>query len=354
MRIAFYAPLKHPGHPSPSGDRRLGRLFIAALEAAGHQVEVVSTFRSLDRTGDAARQQRLTDIGARLATRLIRRPRWDLWFTYHLYHRAPDHLGPAVATALGLPYVVAEASIADKQADGAWAAGYRQTIAALKRADRVIAINPTDIEGVHRHIPWSRVHTLAPFLDIAAWRQPPLPLPGPGPWLVAVGMFRDRAKLQSYQLLGDALARLRDLPWQLAVIGAGPAEAAVRDALAPLGHRVHWLGARSQAEVAGTLAAADLMVWPAINEALGMALLEAQASGLGVVAGDSPGVRAVIAPDGAVLCPLGDAAAFAAAVRQVLTTPGEMPAMGGRAAQWAAAERDVGAAAMRLNEILPA
>ena len=31
-RIAFYAPMKSPNHPVPSGDRRVGRLFLAALE----------------------------------------------------------------------------------------------------------------------------------------------------------------------------------------------------------------------------------------------------------------------------------------------------------------------------------
>jgi len=61
MRVAFYAPMKPPGHPAPSGDRRTARLLIAALEREGHRVEVASTFRSYDRTGDASRQQRLAE-----------------------------------------------------------------------------------------------------------------------------------------------------------------------------------------------------------------------------------------------------------------------------------------------------
>ena len=36
MRIAFYAPLKPPDHPVPSGDRRMARLLMAALATAGH------------------------------------------------------------------------------------------------------------------------------------------------------------------------------------------------------------------------------------------------------------------------------------------------------------------------------
>ena len=46
MRIAFYAPLKAPTHPVPSGDRRMARLLMAALEAGGHHVTLASTLRS--------------------------------------------------------------------------------------------------------------------------------------------------------------------------------------------------------------------------------------------------------------------------------------------------------------------
>jgi hypothetical protein len=34
MRIAFYAPLKSPDHPVPSGDRLLARLLVDALRGA--------------------------------------------------------------------------------------------------------------------------------------------------------------------------------------------------------------------------------------------------------------------------------------------------------------------------------
>ena len=43
MSIAFFAPLKPPGHPTPSGDRAMGRALIAALEAGG-AVEQIGAF----------------------------------------------------------------------------------------------------------------------------------------------------------------------------------------------------------------------------------------------------------------------------------------------------------------------
>ncbi|MGO6785324.1 glycosyltransferase family 1 protein, partial [Rhizobium ruizarguesonis] len=42
MRVAFYAPMKSPNHPVPSGDRLMARLLIRALELGGHKVDVVS------------------------------------------------------------------------------------------------------------------------------------------------------------------------------------------------------------------------------------------------------------------------------------------------------------------------
>ena len=117
MRIAFYAPLKPVDHPIPSGDRQLGEALQEALRIRGHDTFVASRFRSFEGDGDARRQSRLAELGRRLGDRLVRRlsrveRRPDVWFTYHLYHKAPDWLGPKVSRALDIPYVVAEASVA--------------------------------------------------------------------------------------------------------------------------------------------------------------------------------------------------------------------------------------------------
>ena len=131
MRIAFYAPLKPPTHVTPSGDRRVAGLLMDALERVADHVELVSTFRSFDADGDAARQEALRAQGQALAERLVAQWRAgpaalrpDLWFTYHVYYKAPDWLGPAVSAALGIPYVIAEASYAQKRASGPWAIGH--------------------------------------------------------------------------------------------------------------------------------------------------------------------------------------------------------------------------------------
>src|SRR5438128_1895241 len=124
MRIAFYAPLKPPDHPVPSGDRRMAQLFLDAWRHAGHEPFLASRLRNYDGAGDPLRQARLVRISRGWAARLLRQ--WQeqrdtapgLWFTYHLYYKAPDWLGPVVSAALGIPYVIAEASWAPKRAAG--------------------------------------------------------------------------------------------------------------------------------------------------------------------------------------------------------------------------------------------
>ena len=379
MRIAFYAPMKPPDHPAPSGDRRMARLLMAALDAGGHTVELASRFRSYDGAGAAERQRRLGALGCRLAARLAgryrsrparRRP--QVWFTYHLYHKAPDWLGPPVADSLGIPYVVAEASHAPKQRHGPWAPGWAAAAEGISRADLVLGLNAADAGCVGpllgaraRHVP------LRPFLDAAPYaaaakRRDSLRRAASGrlaiecaaPWLLCVAMMRPGDKLASYRLLGRALARLRTRPWRLLVAGDGPARGVVQAALAGLGDRVHWLGEQSVAALAELYAASDLFVWPAVNEAYGMALLEAQAAALPVVAGGAGGVPDIIA-DGTtgVLVEEGDAAAFAGAVAALLDHPERRRRLGVAARRRAARRHGLAAAARTidaaLREIVP-
>jgi hypothetical protein len=203
MWVAFYAPLKPPDHPVPSGDRRVARLFLDALRLAGHAPFVASRLRSFDGFGDPSRQARFAALGQRTAERLLRR--WEeapetapgLWFTYHLYYKAPDWLGPTVSAALGIPYVVAEASHAAKRAGGPWAAGHRAVEQALRRADAVIGLNSADRAGVLPSLRQPQCwFQLPPFLDAQAYparRRPPVGAPR----LIAVAMMRPGDKLAS-------------------------------------------------------------------------------------------------------------------------------------------------------------
>src|SRR4051794_25184066 len=233
MRIAFYAPLKPPDHPVPSGDRRVAGLLLDALRLGGHDPFIASRLRSYDGNGDPARQARLAGIGDGIARLLTRRWRRypaaapDLWFTYHLYYKAPDWLGPAVSAALGIPYIVAEASSAPKRAGGRWDIGQRGVEQALRRADAVLGLNPADRACV---LPLlcdpRRWIEFPPFLDTSLYAAAPRPRAA-APRLIAVAMMRRGDKLASYRLLAAALARLTDLDWSLDIVGDGAARGEV-------------------------------------------------------------------------------------------------------------------------------
>ena len=363
MKIAFYAPMKAPGHRAPSGDREVARLLVAALRRLGHEVAVASSFRAFDR-GDPARQRRLAAKGeaaARELVRALRRTPPDLWFTYHLHHKAPDHLGPRVADALGLPYVVAEPSVAPKRRRGPWAVGHAASLAALARADVAMPMTREDRDGLAAAgIPEARIVPLAPFLDIAPYRRRRAGararlaaahgLDPAAPLAVCVAMMREGDKLASYRVLADALNRLDRRDLRLLVVGDGPRRAEVE---ALLGARAIPAGAAPSRSLPGVLAGCDLFLWPAVNEAYGMALLGAQAAGLPVVAGRTRGVPEIVA-DGrtGILTPEGDAEAFARAVARLLDDPRARAAMGRAAAERAATRHGMDAAMATLKGAL--
>jgi glycosyltransferase involved in cell wall biosynthesis len=174
-------------------------------------------------------------------------------------------------------------------------------------------------------------------------------------------MMRPGAKLASYRLLADALARIprrdpgRGLPdWELIVVGDGGARADVEAAFATFAPpQVRFVGFAPPAEVAAWLRSSDLYVWPAIDEAFGMAFIEAQACGLPVIAGNGGGVGSVVAANRTgLLVPLGDAAAFAQAVESLLIDGARRRQMAANAIAYVLSQHDLPAAATRIEAVL--
>lgn len=129
-------------------------------------------------------------------------------------------------------------------------------------------------------------------------------------------------------LLGllDAFRRVvdRDRRAVLWLVGEGPQREALHGRVADLGLAAHVLLTGAVDDVEPLLAAADLFVLPSREEGMSVALLEAMAAGLPVVASEIPGNQALVEPEqDGWLAPVDDPAAWAEAILLGLDAPDE-------------------------------
>jgi glycosyltransferase involved in cell wall biosynthesis len=356
-KLAFYAPMKPPDHPVPSGDRQMARLLMRALTLAGFEPMLASRLRSHGfapaeaALAEAAARERSAIIAAWDAMEAARRPR--AWLTYHPYYKAPDLIGPEIAVRFAIPYVTAEASYAGKRDRDQWAGQQNTVKAAVRAAALNICFTAEDREGLERLVNPERIADLAPFIDaeLIPIRQGE---PNGPARLITVAMMRSGAKFASYEMLARALARILDAPWTLEIVGDGPERPAVTAAFAHVpADRIRWAGELDAPAVAARLAAADLFVWPGTGEAYGMAYLEAQAAGLPVVAQSTAGVPTVVRHGATgLLTPAGDDAAYSGAIARLITESNLRHRLGRAARKFVAEERSLPAAAAHLRRLL--
>jgi glycosyltransferase involved in cell wall biosynthesis len=294
MTLAFYAPMKPPDHPVPSGDRSMARALVAALEFAGADVTIASDLQTRDGRGIPEVQSTLIAASVAEVSRLARAGKmanWKAWVSYHNYYKAPDLLGPSVSKALEIPYIQVESTRARKRLTGPWASFAKAAEDAADAADLIFYFTDRDAFALQRDAPSKQsVVKLHPFIQ----KQPePYSYDGRGP-ILSVGMMREGDKLASYTLIAETLGRMPDTDWDLVIAGDGPARADIEALMAPFGSKVTFLGQCDEGTLHKAYQNAALFFWPGVNEAFGMAYIEAQAAGLPIIAQDRPGVRDVL------------------------------------------------------------
>jgi glycosyltransferase involved in cell wall biosynthesis len=165
-----------------------------------------------------------------------------------------------------------------------------------------------------------------------------------------VGCVGRLVELKNHALLVDALPGLLAAHPALhaVIVGDGPLQGALQARIddAGLGARVKLAGAR--ADVQALLPALDVFVLPSRTEGLSIALLEACAAGLAVVATDVGGNPEIVA-DGRTgrLVPSDDLPALQSALHALLQDAGERARLGSAARDWVRAHGSVDA--MRQN-----
>ncbi len=146
-------------------------------------------------------------------------------------------------------------------------------------------------------------------------------LPDDAPLLLAVGGLNARKNplrlLQAFRLV-----RARHPRAHLVYVGAGPLEGAIREGvhMEGLDGAVTLTGAVPSVEVAGWMAACDMLVLPSLVEPLGVVALEALASGRPVVATRVGGTAEVVGRAGMLIDPT-DPRSIADAVAATLAAP---------------------------------
>lgn len=308
-KIAFFAPIKPPDHPIPSGDRLIAENLVKAMKLGGHKVKLASRYICYSKRSAAeyleTRKHGALEEAKKVIARfekLLERNRPEIWLTYHPYCKAPDWIGPIVSKHFDMPYVTVEAARTGQGGpEDEWREWRKEAQAGINAADLHLVFKPSDRNTLENLGLGEKLRDLAPFVDLETLGgQQTHPLPDywqpDTPVLVTAGMMRKGKKDKNFFMLADMLKGLAKQNWNLIVIGGGPEETAIREAFSFLpDERMLWTGQVPHSQVLAWMRAGDIFVWPGWKEPIGMVYLEAQAQGLPVIAYESMGVPLVVA-----------------------------------------------------------
>jgi glycosyltransferase involved in cell wall biosynthesis len=214
-------------------------------------------------------------------------------------------------------------------------------LAALRRlASAFVAVSdPIRDELVGAGIPGARIRRIPNGVDTRRFAAAANPAErarlrsvlrlSAGPVAVYTGRL---APEKGVDVLVEAWGAARRGPeWTLCLVGDGPERAALEDQVRRLGLEgsVRLVGATG--DVAPWLRAADVFVLPSRTEGLSVALLEAMACGLGVVATDVGATAETVGREGALVVPPERPEALAAALETALGDRARAQALGAAA-----------------------
>jgi len=200
----------------------------------------------------------------------------------------------------------------------------RLEAATLQRFCGVICPSPKTAAAVETYgVSPDRISVIPP--GTAKPERPLRPRCGPVRLLLCVASLIPR---KGHRVLVAALARIRNLDWQLLCIGSlerdrrtvGTIRRVISEAR--LGRRIILVGEQPPQVVMRAYRAADIFVLPSFHEGYGMAFAEAMAHGLPIIATDVGAIPETVPREAALLVPPGDAAALARALRRVIAQPG--------------------------------
>lgn len=234
-----------------------------------------------------------------------------------------------------------------------------------RRTAKIVAVSEAVGHDVLRHdrVDQQRLAVIPNGIDLQAAQSHLSPaearrrlvLPEDAQVIACVGRLE---KQKGHRFLFEALAELRarrgDCPYLL-LVGDGGEREGLQQAIAALrlDDRVRLLGTRR--DIADILRAADLFVLPSLWEGLPLAMLEAMAAGVPVVASRVGGVGEVLADNMdntfGLAVPPADVAALSAAIDELLMNDERRRALGQRGAERVGQHYSAQAMIARLTKI---
>ncbi len=181
-----------------------------------------------------------------------------------------------------------------------------------------ILVNSDFVKQTFLHLGWptDRVHVIHQGVDEACLAAcPPRPPPDPADRrLMFAGHFGPR---KGADILVDALTRLSSEAWSLDVVGSLDGETARRHAVFLSQPRIKLHGTLGRQDLADTMSARRIMVFPSLAEGSARVVTMAMAAGCFIITTPNAGSPVRHGLDG-LLIPPGDAAALADAIAQAL------------------------------------
>ena len=189
---------------------------------------------------------------------------------------------------------------------------------AFARADAVVAVSEALRRGMQAHGVTRPIRVVPNPVDITTFAPDDAPRNGR---LLAVGLLYD-AKGYEHLLEAVAVLRQRGVDVALDIVGDGPRRDTYETLARTLGvaGRVQFHGTLAREEIAALMRTASLFVLASRYDNNPVALIEAMASGLPVVATAVGGVPELVDDGVGRLVPAGDSAALADGIADVLTS----------------------------------
>ena len=366
MRICFYDPFKPLGHAHPSGDLIIARGIFDFLTNRGHHVHAVSDLRTRWIYWKPWLWMRLLIVTSR-ALRRLSNNRYDLWFTYHPYYKAPDLLGPFIASRLKIPYVIFQGIYATKRKKKlrTWP-GFILNKNALDTSRHVFTNREVDLTNLRRLLPPQKISYVPPgihpqeFIFAARarsefrhnWNI------GKDPVVLSAAMFRPGVKTKSLSGVIKACGKLfrHGISFHLVIAGDGRERKKLNQlADEHLPGRVRFLGTLSRNRMYQFYSAGDVFAFPGFGESLGMVFLEAQSCGLPVVAFKNGGIPEVVKEgETGFLAPLNNYDLFIDALKKLLADKKLRQQMGNAARIYVRKNHDLQVNYQQMENVLEA